>query len=79
MYGKNNNKLVTFVCEADGCTNEKTIYKSVYRNYKSHACCKECAAKIKKKDGKSMRKPIVEKISTAQKIDEYFRNYPTQK
>jgi len=74
MSGKNNNKLITFVCEAKGCSNTRTIYKSIYDNYKTHACSRECAAELKKLRGKSSKKIIIEKISAKQKIDEYFKN-----
>lgn len=74
MVVKKNSKLITFVCEAKKCSNEKTIYKSVYDNYKSHACCRKCAAELKKLHGKTGNNIIIEKISAKQKIDEYFQS-----
>lgn len=75
MSGKNSSKYITFICEANGCENKKTLYKSVYKNSSTHACSRECAAEIKKKKHDS-EKNVKTEVSVSQKIDEYFRLNP---
>lgn len=72
MAVKNNNKYITFVCEAEGCTKERTVYKTIYDSYKNHACSRACAAKLKKIGGKPTQKTIIKKIPVAQRIAEYW-------
>ena len=62
---------VTFVCDLVGCENEKTVFKSIYKDSHNHFCSKECY--LESRNGGSIkRKPKVKTIAV--RIEEYFKN-----
>lgn len=66
---KETRNTVTYICEAIGCENKKTMHKSGYNNSKSHYCSIECYNNTSR--GKPKRKQV-DVISVSQRIKEYF-------
>ena len=60
---------ITFTCDKEGCTNQRTILKSVYKSSKTHFCSKACyyttvdGVRTHKKPSKKRQEEFVEKFN----------------
>lgn len=66
-------KKITFTCEADGCNNEKTLYRKVYNQAKNHYCSQKCC-RIDAK-GKTRSGYVKDTRTKKEIISDDIRNY----
>ena len=71
---------ITFMCEAIGCTNERTIYKSMYDLYQNHYCSEDCNQNSRRGQKRVVSPKVTKKriAKVSSDIKNYFKKQETK-